>query len=72
MSHAGDTLLPSLVDRRPLGEGHGEREATRSIAQRGGPGIAGAVVQLLTAPRAILWVLGAPARGLQAIPDDAP
>ena len=46
--------LPSLVERRQLVEGNSKLEATRSIAQLAGPGIAGAVIQILTAPIAII------------------
>lgn len=46
--------LPSLVERARLAEGNAKLEATRSGAQIGGPGLAGALVDLFTAPVAIL------------------
>jgi MFS family permease len=46
--------LPSLVHRRQLGEGNAKLETTRSAAQLGGPGLAGLLVQLFSAPVAIL------------------
>lgn len=46
--------LPSLVERRQLAEGNAKLEATRSGAQIAGPGLAGGLVELLTAPVAIL------------------
>ena len=46
--------LPSLVERRRLAEGNAKLETTRSAAQLGGPGIAGLLVQLFSAPVAIL------------------
>lgn len=46
--------LPSLVERGQLGEGNAKLEASRSGAQIAGPGLAGGLVDLLTAPVAIL------------------
>jgi MFS family permease len=46
--------LPSLVERRQLAEGNAKMEITRSAAQLGGPGLAGQLVQLFSAPVAIL------------------
>jgi MFS family permease len=46
--------LPALVDRRQLIEGNSKLEATRSLASFAGPGIAGVVIQVLTAPVAIV------------------
>lgn len=51
---AYQAYLPALVERRQLVEGNSKLEATRSIAQLAGPGIAGAVIQILTAPIAII------------------
>lgn len=48
------SYLPALVGRSRLVEGNSKLEATRSIAQLAGPGIAGAVIQVLTAPIAII------------------
>jgi MFS family permease len=46
--------LPSLVERGQLGEGNAKLEASRSGAQIAGPGLAGGLIDLLTAPVAIL------------------
>jgi MFS family permease len=46
--------LPSLVERRQLGDGNSKLEITRSSAQLGGPGLAGLLVQLFSGPVAIL------------------
>jgi MFS family permease len=46
--------LPSLVERGQLGEGNAKLEASRSGAQIAGPGLAGGLVDLFTAPVAIL------------------
>jgi MFS family permease len=46
--------LPSLVERRQLGEGNSKLETTRAGAQVGGPGLAGLLVELFSAPVAIL------------------
>ncbi|HEX5506669.1 MAG TPA: MFS transporter [Thermomicrobiales bacterium] len=53
-SVAYQAYLPALVARAELVEGNSKLTATRSIAQIAGPGLAGALVQLLTAPVAIL------------------
>ena len=51
---AYQSYLPSLVDRDRLTEGNAKLEISRSAAQLAGPGLAGMLVQLLTAPAAIL------------------
>ena len=51
---ASMSLLPALVGRERLVEGNGKLEASRSLAQIGGPGIAGGLVGLLGAPVAVL------------------
>lgn len=51
---AYQAYLPSLVDRRQLVEGNSKLEATRSLAHLAGPGVAGAVIQIATAPVAIV------------------
>ena len=48
------SYLPSLVDRDKIIEGNSKFEITRSAAQVGGPGLGGILVQLFTAPYAIL------------------
>ena len=45
---------PSLVRREQLLDGNGKLEISRSAAEIGGPGLAGGLVQLFTAPFAIL------------------
>jgi MFS family permease len=47
--------LPSLVRREALVEGNAKLELARSTAQIGGPSIAGALVQIVTAPLALLF-----------------
>jgi MFS family permease len=46
--------LPTIVPRRQLGEGNSKLETTRAGAQVGGPGLAGLLVELFSAPVAIL------------------
>ncbi len=46
--------LPSLVQREQLVDANNRLEASRSTAQVTGPSIAGAVIQIITAPLAIL------------------
>jgi MFS family permease len=49
------SYLPSLVDRRHLVDGNSKLEISRSAAALGGPGLAGGLIQILTAPVAILF-----------------
>jgi MFS family permease len=51
---AYQSYLPSLVDRDQLVDGNAKLEISRSGAQLAGPGIAGALIQLVKAPMAIL------------------
>lgn len=48
------SYLPSLVDRTQIIEGNSKFEISRSAAQVGGPGVGGVLVELFTAPYAIL------------------
>ena len=48
------SYLPSVVEQDELGEGNTKLEISRSGAQVAGPGLAGLLVRLLTAPYAIL------------------
>jgi MFS family permease len=51
---AYQSYLPSLVDREQIIEGNSKFEISRSAAQVGGPGLGGGLVELLTAPYAVL------------------
>ena len=51
---AYQSYLPSLVSRDQIVEGNSKLETSRSAAQIAGPGLAGALVAVLTAPVAIL------------------
>lgn len=51
---AYQSYLPSLVERRSILEGNSKLEMSRSAAQIGGPGAAGLLIGVLTAPVAIL------------------
>jgi MFS family permease len=51
---AYQSYLPSLVEREQIIEGNSKLEISRSAAQVGGPGLGGALVELLTAPYAVL------------------
>jgi MFS family permease len=51
---AYQSYLPSLVDRSQLVEGNSKLEISRSGAQLGGPGLAGVLIEALTAPIAVL------------------
>jgi MFS family permease len=51
---AYQSYLPSLVERDQLEEGNSKLEISRSGAQLAGPGFAGVLVDLVTAPVAIL------------------
>jgi MFS family permease len=51
---AYQSYLPSLVEREQLIEGNSKFEVSRSAAQISGPGVGGGLVELLTAPYAIV------------------
>jgi hypothetical protein len=51
---AYQSYLPSLVERAQLAEGNSKLEVTRSGAQIGGPGVAGVLIGVLTAPFAVV------------------
>jgi MFS family permease len=51
---AYQSYLPSLVDRDKIVEGNSKFEISRSAAQISGPGIGGILVEILTAPYAVL------------------
>jgi len=51
---AYQSYLPSLVDRDQIVDGNAKLEISRSGAYLAGPGLAGGLIQLLTAPVAIL------------------
>lgn len=48
------SYIPSLVERSQLVEANGKLEATRAISSGAGPFIAGIVIQLVSAPLAVL------------------
>ncbi len=50
---AYQAYLPALVDRDQLVEGNAKLEVSRSVSYVAGPGLAGLLVQLITAPFAI-------------------
>jgi MFS family permease len=51
---AYQSYLPSLVERDQIIDGNSKLEISRSAAQVGGPGFAGALVEVFTAPYAVL------------------
>ena len=51
---AYQSYLPSIVERDQLVEGNAKLELTRQASQRLGPGIAGVLIGVLTAPFAVL------------------
>ncbi|HET7736590.1 MAG TPA: MFS transporter [Nocardioidaceae bacterium] len=51
---AYQSYLPTLVSREELVEGNSKLTASESIAQIAGPGLAGVLIQVFTAPYAIL------------------
>ncbi|PZG46580.1 MFS transporter [Spongiactinospora gelatinilytica] len=48
------SYLPELVEEKRLVDANGKLELSRSVAQLGGPGAGGLLVELITAPLAIL------------------
>jgi MFS family permease len=51
---AYQSYLPSLVEREQIIDGNSKLEISRSAAQVGGPGLGGVLVEVLTAPYAVL------------------
>lgn len=51
---AYQSFLPSVISRADLVEGNGKLQTTAAVAQVAGPGIGGALVQLLTGPVVLL------------------
>jgi MFS family permease len=51
---AYQSYLPALVDREALVEGNSKLQASESVSQIAGPGIGGLLIQVLTAPYAVL------------------
>lgn len=48
------SFLPTLVGREQLAEGNSKLEVSESVAQMSGPGLGGVLLQVLTAPVALL------------------
>jgi MFS family permease len=51
---AYQSYLPALVERNQIIDGNSKLEISRSAAQLGGPGLGGVLVQVFTAPYAVL------------------
>jgi MFS family permease len=51
---AYQAFLPSIVERDQLVEGNSKLEGSRATAQLAGPGLAGGLIQLISAPLAII------------------
>jgi MFS family permease len=51
---AYQSYLPSLVEREQIIDGNSKLEISRSASQVGGPGLGGALVEIFTAPYAVL------------------
>jgi len=51
---AYQSYLPSLVERAQIIDGNSKLEVSRSVAQIGGPGLGGILVEVFTAPYAVL------------------
>jgi MFS family permease len=51
---AYQSYLPALVERDQLVDGNGKLEISRTLAQTAGPALGGGIVQVLTAPVAII------------------
>jgi MFS family permease len=49
------SFLPAIIDREQLVEGNSKLQGTASAASVAGPGIAGALVQAITAPIAMVF-----------------
>jgi MFS family permease len=71
------SFLPSLVGREQLVEGNSKLELSESVSEIAGPGLAGGLVQLITAPLAIAvdafsFLISALALGLIRTPEPEP
>lgn len=71
------SYLPALVTRSALTEGNAKLETSATLADMAGPGLAGALVQLVTAPMAILadalsFVVSVVSLALIRAPEPAP
>lgn len=71
------SFLPSLVGREQLIEGNSKLEMSESVAEIVGPGLAGGLIQLVTAPLAIAidaisFLISALSLGLIRTPEPAP
>ena len=51
---AYQSYLPQLVDRKDLVEGNAKLQASESVSQIAGPSVGGVLIQVLTAPYAVL------------------
>ncbi len=51
---AYQSYLPALVDREALVEGNSKLQASESVSQIAGPGLGGVLIQIFTAPYAVL------------------
>ena len=74
---AAFSFLPSFVPRAQLADANGKLAASASAAQVAGPGLAGVLVQALTAPIAIAvdavsFVVSAAFLGLMRVPEGEP
>jgi MFS family permease len=74
---AYQAYLPSLVRREELVEGNSKLEVSRSVAQIAGPGVAGGLVQAITAPvtlvvDALSFLVSAASLGIIRVPEPAP
>jgi len=74
---AHQSFLPTLVPRERLAEGNGKLSLSRSFADSAGPGLAGALVQLLSAPIALVvdvlsFLVSALCIGMVRSPEPAP
>lgn len=74
---ASPAFLPSLVQRDELAEGNAKLTVSRSAAATAGPGLAGALVQLTSAPFAFLvdaasFLVSALLVGLVRVPESRP
>lgn len=72
------SVLPALVPRQQIAAANGALEAARAVAQTSGPGVGGVLVQLLTAPVAVVvdalsyGVSAVLLRGLPSLPAPTP
>jgi hypothetical protein len=65
---ADKAYLPAMIGKAHLIEGNSKLETTEAVAEIAGPGLAGLLVRMITAPVAIIFDYFSPVRRLKQAP----